>query len=251
MSMSRPYRNVTRNELLRWGTCFVAMLSLHGAVAAALLMTPAEGDTFDAVTAIEVDFTTESFRDAEARDVAPGEEQMQTDEAPPPQEKAEVKTEKEPEPEPPLPQVAEPDVALETPPEQKKEEEEKKEDKEKTANATPPLIAASATTAPTAAAARKAQLVSWKRKLALHLQRSKRYPREAQMHRETGTSKVSFVVDRHGQVVSSKIVKGSGSDALDRETLELLQRAQPLPTPPADVGGAQFAFTVPILCELK
>jgi protein TonB len=251
MSMSRPYRNVTRNELLRWGTCFVAMLSLHGAVAAALLMTPAEGDTFDAVTAIEVDFTTESFRDAEARDVAPGEEQMQTDEAPPPQEKAEVKTEKEPEPEPPLPQVAEPDVALETPPEQKKEEEEKKEDKEKTPNAAPPLVAASATTAPTAAAARKAQLVSWKRKLALHLQRSKRYPREAQIHRETGTSKVSFVIDRHGHVVSSKIVKGSGSEALDRETLALLQRAQPLPEPPKDVGGTQFAFTMPILFEFR
>jgi protein TonB len=73
MSMPHRYRNVTRNELLRWGTCFVAMLSLHGAVAAALLMTPAEGDTFDTTTAIEVDFTTESFRDAQARDVAPGE----------------------------------------------------------------------------------------------------------------------------------------------------------------------------------
>jgi protein TonB len=149
--MSIPYRSITRHDLLRWGTCFVAMLSLHGAVAAALLMTPEEGDTYDTVTAIEVDFTTESFREAQARDVAPGEEQMQTDEAPPPQEKAEVKTEKEPEPEPPLPQVVEPDVALETPPEQKKQEEEKKDEKEKTPNATPPLVAASATTAPTAA----------------------------------------------------------------------------------------------------
>lgn len=250
--MNIPYRSATRRDLLHWSICFIAMLSLHGAVAAALLQASAdEGDTFDTVTAIEVDFTTESFRDAEARDVAPGEEQMQTDEAPPPQEKAEVKTEKEPEPEPPLPEVAEPDVALETPPEQKKQEEEKKEDKEKTPNAAPPLVAASATTAPTAAAARKAQLVSWKRKLARHLQRSKRYPREAQIHRETGTSKVSFVIDRHGHVVSSKIVKGSGSDALDRETLELLQRAQPLPEPPKDVGGTQFAFTMPILFEFR
>ena len=62
---------------------------------------------------------------------------------------------------------------------------------------------------------------------------------------------MSFVVDRHGQVVSSKIVKGSGSDALDRETLELLQRAQPLPEPPNDVGGTQFAFTMPILFEFR
>ncbi len=252
MNMPRRYRSLTSRDLLLWGLCFIAMLSLHGAVAAALLMSPAEeGDTFDTTTAIEVDFTTESFRDAIARDVAPGEEQMQTDEAPPPQEKAEVKTEEKPEPEPPLPQVAEPDVALETPPEQKKEEEEKKEDKEKTPNASPPLVAASATTAPTAAAARKAMLVSWKRRLALHLQRNKRYPHEAQIRRESGIAKVAFVVDRQGHVISSKIVKGSGSASLDRETLELLQRAQPLPTPPSDIGGAQFAFSVPILFELK
>ena len=251
MSAERPYRGVTHRDLLRWTICFVAMLSLHGAVAAALLRAPAEeGDTYDTTTAIEVDFTTESFKEAIARDVAPGEEQMQTDEAPPPQEKAEQKTEEKPEPEPPLPQVAEPDVALETPPEQKKEEE-KKDEKEKTPNASPPLVAASATTAPTAAASRKAEMVSWKRRLALHLQRNKRYPREAQVRREAGTARVSFVVDRHGHIVSSKIVKGSGSQALDHETLELLQRAQPLPTPPSDIGGAQFAFTVPILFELK
>ena len=251
MSMPKPYRGATRMDLLRWGICFVTILSLHGAVAAALLMTPAEGDTFDPSTSTEVDFTTESFQEAQARNVAPGEEQMQTDEAPPPQEKAEVKTEQKPEPEPPLPQVAEPDVALETPPEQKKQEEEKKEEKEKTPNASPPVVAASATTAPTAAAARKAMLVSWKRRLALHLQHHKRYPREAQARREAGTTKVSFIVDRQGRVVSSSIVKGSGSSALDRETLELLQRAQPLPTPPTDIGGTQFAFSVPILFELK
>ena len=37
----------------------------------------------------------------------------------------------------------------------------------------------------------------------------------------------------------------------NQETLDLLQRAQPLPTPPSDIGGTQFAFSVPILFELK
>jgi len=253
MSMPRPYRGITHRDLLRWAVCFVAMLSLHGAVAAALLITSSseEGDTYDTTTAIEVDFTTESFREAIARDVAPGEEQMQTDEAPPPQEKAEQKVEEKPEPEPPLPQVKEPDVALETPPEQKKPEEEKKDDKEKTPNAAPPVVSASATTAPTASASRRAPLVSWKRQMALHLQRNKRYPHEAQVKREHGVSRVSFVIDRQGRVLSSSIAKGSGSQALDREALELLKRAQPLPTPPAEVSGTQFAFSVPILFELK
>uniref|UniRef100_Q07HT3 TonB family protein n=1 Tax=Rhodopseudomonas palustris (strain BisA53) TaxID=316055 RepID=Q07HT3_RHOP5 len=260
------YRDIAKRDLVRWGTCFVAVLGLHGAVAAALLSAPQpEGDTLDAVTAIDVDFTTESFKDAQARDIAPGEEQQQTDAAPPPMEKAELKAEAktepvdepqpvpdEPTPVPPLPTVAEPDVTLQTaaPPKQKKKEE-KKDDAEKTPNAAPPVVAASATTAPTMSAARTAQLVSWKRKLALHLQRNKRYPPEAQARREAGTTKIAFVVDRSGHVVSSSIVQGSGSAALDRETLDLLQRAQPLPTPPAEVGGNRFAFAVPILFQLK
>jgi protein TonB len=260
------YRGTSRKDLLRWAICFVAILGLHGAVAAALLLKPPEGDTFDTSTSVDVDFTTESFKDAQARDVAPGEEQTQTDAAPPPMEKAELKAEAkvepvkdplptpdEPLPLPPLPAMEEPEVALDTaaPKEQKKEEEKKEDDAEKVPNAAPPLVAASATTAPTASAARTAMLVSWKRKLALHLQRNKRYPTDAHAKREHGIAKVSFVVDRQGHVLSSAIVKGSGSDALDRETLALLQRAQPLPVPPADVSGAQFAFSVPILFELK
>jgi protein TonB len=266
MSASTPYRRTSGRDLLRWTICFVAILSLHGGVAAALLMKPVEGDTFDSTVAVDVDFTTESFKDAQARDIAPGEEQMQTDAAPPPMEKAELKAEAkvepvkdplptpdEPTPLPPFPAMAEPEVALDTaaPKEQKKEEEKKEDEAEKVPNAAPPVVAASATTAPTASAARTAQLVSWKRRLALHLQRNKRYPPEAHARREHGIVKVSFVVDRKGTIVSSAIAKSSGSDALDRETLALLQRAQPLPTPPSDVGGAQFAFSVPILFELK
>ena len=266
MSACSAFRATTGRDLLRWSICFVAILSLHGAVAAALLMKPVEGDTFDSTIAVDVDFTTESIRDAQARDVAPGEEQMQTDAAPPPMEKAELKAEAkvepvkeplrapdEPTPLPPLPAIAEPEVALDTvaPKEQKKEEEKKEDEAETLPNAAPPVVAASATTAPTASAARTALMVSWKRRLALHLQRNKRYPPEAHTKREHGIVKVSFVVDRQGHIMSSTIAKSSGSNALDRETLALLQRAQPLPTPPSDVGGSQFAFSVPILFELK
>jgi periplasmic protein TonB len=266
MSACSAFRATTGRDLLRWSICFVAILSLHGAVAAALLMKPVEGDTFDSTIAVDVDFTTESIRDAQARDVAPGEEQIQTDAAPPPMEKAELKAEAkvepvkeplrapdEPTPLPPLPAIAEPEVALDTvaPKEQKKEEEKKEDEAETLPNAAPPVVAASATTAPTASAARTALMVSWKRRLALHLQRNKRYPPEAHTKREHGIVKVSFVVDRQGHIMSSTIAKSSGSNALDRETLALLQRAQPLPTPPSDVGGSQFAFSVPILFELK
>lgn len=230
-------------------------------------MQPAEGDTIDEVTAIEVDFSTEAFKDAPHRDVAPGEEQMQTDAAPPPMEKAELKTEVKVEPvndplqtpdeptaQPPLASVAEPEVALDvaSPPELKKEEkEEKRDNEEKTPNAAPPVIASSTTTAPTSAAVRTASVVSWKRKIARHLQRNKRYPAEAQVKHQHGSAKVHFVINRQGRVISRYIVASSGVPSLDQEALDLLQRAQPIPLPPAGVDGSEFGFSVPVVFDLQ
>jgi protein TonB len=62
---------------------------------------------------------------------------------------------------------------------------------------------------------------------------------------------VSFLIDRLGHVVSSTVVQSSGSAALDRESLDLLQRAQPLPLPPTEVAGAQFSFNVPVRFDLQ
>ena len=84
MSMPINYGSVTKKEVLRWSICFAAMLALHGGIAAALLTKQDEGDVLDSLNSVEVEFTSESFNEAIARDVAPGEEQMQTDVAPPP-----------------------------------------------------------------------------------------------------------------------------------------------------------------------
>jgi protein TonB len=246
MSMPINYGSVTKKEVLRWSICFTAMLALHGGIAAALLIRQDEGDVLDSINSVEVEFTSESFKEALAHDVAPGEEQMQTDVAPPPMEKAEQKIET---PTPPLPAVENPDVALQTEPE--KQEEKKEDETEKNPTAAPPLVSASTTTAPTAAAVRSASAVSWKRKIALHLQRNKRYPAAAQAKREHGVARVAFLIDRLGRVVSSTVVQSSGSAALDRETLDLLQRAQPLPVPPTDVPGSQFSFNVPVRFDLQ
>ena len=249
MTPPLDYGSVTKREVLRWSICFAAMLALHGGIAAALLTRQEEGDVLDSVTSVEVDFTSEAFRDTQARDVPAGEEQMQTDVAPPPMEKAELKSETEV-PTPPLPAVENPEVALQTVPEQQREE--KKEDEaEKNPNVAPPLVSASTTSAPTAASVRTASAVSWKRRIGLHLQRNKRYPAAAQARREHGIARVAFLVDRTGRVISSSVVQSSGSAALDRETLDLLQRAQPLPVPPPDVPGGPFSFSVPVRFDLQ
>jgi protein TonB len=70
------------------------------------------------------------------------------------------------------------------------------------------------------------------------------YPSGA--HGEHGVARLAFRIDRHGRVLSSRIVQSSGSAILDQETLSLVQRAQPLPAPPADIADDQLSFVVPI-----
>ena len=57
---------------------------------------------------------------------------------------------------------------------------------------------------------------------------------------------IGFAIDRHGKVVSSRIVKSSGSAVLDAEALALLKRAAPLPAPPAEVTDTALSFILPV-----
>jgi protein TonB len=45
-------------------------------------------------------------------------------------------------------------------------------------------------------------------------------------------ARVAFIIDHGGRLLASGIVQSSGSPTLDQETLEMLARAQPMPTPP-------------------
>jgi protein TonB len=53
-------------------------------------------------------------------------------------------------------------------------------------------------------------------------------------------------VDRSGGVHKARIMQSSGSNILDRETLTLVERAQPLPPPPPEVTGSQIPIVVSI-----
>jgi protein TonB len=52
-------------------------------------------------------------------------------------------------------------------------------------------------------------------------------------------------------VHNARIVRSSGSSLLDRATLDLIARAQPLPAPPPDIHGSQIAIVVPINYNLR
>ncbi|HEY0288803.1 MAG TPA: energy transducer TonB [Pseudomonas sp.] len=78
-------------------------------------------------------------------------------------------------------------------------------------------------------------LPSWQGDLLRHLSKFKRYPEDARRRGTQGINRLRFVVDKDGNVLSYEIAGGSGSAALDRATLEMIRRAQPLPKPPAEL----------------
>lgn len=84
---------------------------------------------------------------------------------------------------------------------------------------------------------------SYAAQLRRHIESFKVYPRQAKRRRIEGEVTVAFTMDRQGRVLSSRIQKGSGSSELDQAALDMLEAAQPLPRPPADVPGDKLAIT--------
>jgi protein TonB len=92
---------------------------------------------------------------------------------------------------------------------------------------------------------------TWQSALLARLEQFKRYPSMAQFRRQQGVVQLRFTMDRQGHVLSAQIVKSSGFDALDDETLALVHRAEPLPPPPAEISGTTLSLTVPVQFFLK
>jgi TonB family protein len=60
---------------------------------------------------------------------------------------------------------------------------------------------------------------------------------------------VSFVFDRVGHVLSTRVVKGSGDASFDAAALDMLQRAYPVPPPLVADDG--LTFTLPVIFHVK
>ncbi|WP_336762582.1 energy transducer TonB [Asaia sp. VD9] len=87
---------------------------------------------------------------------------------------------------------------------------------------------------------------SWQGTLLARLERFKRYPAKAQAEHQEGTVMLRFTMDRKGHVLSAVLVRPTGYALLDEETLALVRRAEPLPSPPDTITGATLTLTVPV-----
>ncbi|MGY3615062.1 energy transducer TonB [Bradyrhizobium sp. USDA 10063] len=73
--------------------------------------------------------------------------------------------------------------------------------------------------------------------LMRHIERFQRYPGAARRGHLEGTVKVAFVMDRDGRIVNAWVRSSSGKSVLDKEAVEALRRAEPLPSIPGELPG--------------
>lgn len=93
--------------------------------------------------------------------------------------------------------------------------------------------------------------LDWQSRVLAHLERYRRYPFAAQRAQQQGTAWLRFTVDRRGHVLAVRLDRGSGVEALDEESLAVVQRAQPLPPPPDELGGAPVEVVLPLQFRLR
>ena len=88
-------------------------------------------------------------------------------------------------------------------------------------------------------------------RIAAWLARHKRYPRRARSRGYEGVGKLRFAVDAQGRVLSHELVQSTGHKLLDKEILALIERAQPLPAMPAELGLDKMTIMIPIRFDLN
>lgn len=232
------------------------VLAAHAGLAFALLRADPHDALEEAAGAMVIELAPMAVsREAVPPDVAPGPDQMQADAVPTPVEKIEEQdVETQPDP------VTSPaEVSLPAPAPRQEQPLQQ---------APPPQEAIAATTASVAESERRAPVAAapvvgiprvrdtysvptWQATIATSLERNKRYPVAAQARSEAGTTHVAFTIDREGRLLASRVVRSSGSAALDEEAEALLRRAQPFPAPPSGVPGSTVSLTVPIRFDIR
>jgi periplasmic protein TonB len=236
MTMLAATHRIDRAETARWTLCFAAVVAAHVVATLWLLPSP-EASEFDAgapVVLLELPEAPASLS-TQPSDLMPGPPEAESEPTPPKEEETK-------------PPEQEAEVALPVP------ELPKPPSEERPPTAQPSVTMPSVPAPPTPGAEVAPSNVvvrRWESALVAHIERFKRYPAEARAHDEHGVTRVAFTIDRDGRVLASHVVQSSGSPALDAETLAMLNRAQPMPRPPAQLATNELSFVVPVRFNIR
>jgi protein TonB len=83
------------------------------------------------------------------------------------------------------------------------------------------------------------------------IEKHKQYPRIAQMRGWQGEVVLELLLDGSGKLKSKKVLTSSGYEALDKQALDMVEKAAPFPTPPEALRGNSFTIKVPIPFKLE
>lgn len=242
-------------EIVRWSGSFVVALSAHAAVFAYTQDQPLSAPTPRIEPPVAVILELAPLPVSPPATIADASPSPDLNDVIP-----------EPDPPPPfemLPQMARgfsmPEPSPVTPPKPPERQRlvEKKVGKTRPERRTAPPVSSpdiQTSSAPLIGAApetQSAELPTWKGRLLRHLERHKQYPYEAQRSRHEGTTYIHFTMTRDGRVLAARVERTAGIASLDREGLDLLQRAQPLPPLPADQPGETLALVVPVQFRMR
>ncbi|MFK4751788.1 energy transducer TonB family protein [Oceanobacter antarcticus] len=252
------------DETVLWvSSLLIVLVALGAPLAWWLIPERAPGIPAPPPAAMVVELAPAPVAPASQPEQPPGPEQADT--APPP--KPEPPPTPEPEPEiPPAPPATKPEVAVNPKPEPKPEKQEQPKEvrpQEEPEEAPPEEKPASTASAPPDAPQEDVEaaapdrgisapmtnsnaIPTWQNSLMLKLNEAKRYPTQARRYRQEGVAYLRFTMDRDGNVLAKAIEQSTGYPLLDEETLTLIERAQPLPKPPAEMPGEQLEFVVPV-----
>jgi periplasmic protein TonB len=81
----------------------------------------------------------------------------------------------------------------------------------------------------------------WQAKVLAWINRHK--PRSA---RARGVVQVSFQIDPSGSVLSAKVIRSSGDDALDQAAINIVMRSSPVPPPPSEIARNRMSLSLPV-----
>lgn len=87
--------------------------------------------------------------------------------------------------------------------------------------------------------------------LAREFAKHKQYPGVARTRGWQGTTRVQLEIDTVGKVIATSISESSGYDVLDRQALEMVKKASPLPLPPEVLRERAFTILVPVVFRIE
>jgi protein TonB len=79
----------------------------------------------------------------------------------------------------------------------------------------------------------------------------KRYPRVAMDNNWEGRVVIRMVIGSNGMISTISVLNSAGHEVLDKQALDMIQKAKPRVQIPAALRGKEFTLEIPVIYSLK